>query len=235
MIFDTHVHTNLSSCSNLKIDDILTHAGARGLDGVCLTDHQTMDIRHHLKEGIQDNGLCVIVGMEYSTTDGDFLIFGPFETIEPGLPAIRLLEMVRQRDGIAIAAHPFRTGRSVSEFIIRDGWCDIVESVNGRNSFTENQKVDSWRQRYALTECCGSDAHALNELGKVTTCLTAPVRSRDDFIRAFKNGCCDTNHHSQTTECPHHQTSSGTMPYYDTTARRGTMLRTQPSTVPALP
>ena len=75
MKFDIHVHTTLSPCSHLTVDDILSRAKDKGLDGVCITDHDTMAIRHHLSEGIQDNGLCLIFGMEYSSPDGDFLAF----------------------------------------------------------------------------------------------------------------------------------------------------------------
>ncbi len=190
MLFDLHVHTTISTCSHLKIDDILKHAGHRGLDGVCITDHQTMNIRHHIREGIQDNGLCVLFGMEYSTDDGDFLIFGPFEDIAQDMSATELLRQVRQLGGAVIAAHPFRKNRPVQEYVIREGLCDIVESVNGRNTDMENQRVDSWCQKYFLTESGGSDAHSLNELGRVRTGFAMPVRSRADLIFALKNGLC---------------------------------------------
>ncbi|QTA91152.1 PHP domain-containing protein [Desulfonema magnum] len=190
MLFDLHVHTTISICSQLKIDDILKHAKHRGLDGVCITDHQTMNIRHHIREGIQNDGLCILFGMEYTTDDGDFLIFGPFEDIAEDLSATELLRQVKQLGGAAIAAHPFRKNRAVQEYVIREGLCDIVESVNGRNTDAENHRVDSWRQKYFLTESGGSDAHSLNELGKVRTGFAMPVRSRADLIFALKNGLC---------------------------------------------
>jgi hypothetical protein len=31
----------------------------------------------YIEEGIQDNGLYLLIGMEYATPDGDFLLFGP--------------------------------------------------------------------------------------------------------------------------------------------------------------
>ncbi len=134
MNFDLHVHTNISSCSKLELGDILRYARAFGLDGVCITDHQTMEIRHHLREGIQEDGLCVIFGMEYSTQDGDFLIFGPVEDISPTLSAEEMLALVDKCGGLAIAAHPFRSNRPVREHIIRQGRCLAIESINGRNT-----------------------------------------------------------------------------------------------------
>lgn len=190
MYFDLHVHTTNSSCSRLKIGEILKNAGDRGLDGVCITDHQTMEIRRHLNEGIQENGLCVVFGMEYSTSDGDFLIFGPFENLPPDLSAVPLLEHVKEQGGAAVAAHPFRTKRPVKEYIVREGFCQIIESINGRNSRTENLQVDTWRRKYVFAESGGSDAHSLDELGKVKTRFEMPVRCRADLIFALKNNLC---------------------------------------------
>lgn len=188
MRFDLHVHTAISPCSDLHIDDILRHSKARGLDGVCITDHNSMEINGYLKEGVQEDGLCVLFGMEYDTPDGDFLIFGPFEDIPAGLPSAQLLRFVERNGGAAVAAHPFRSGRSVREDVVSGGLCRIVESINGRNAKRENESVDSWRQRFVLSECGGSDAHSLHELGKVVTCFDAPVTSREDLIRALGSG-----------------------------------------------
>ena len=190
MRFDLHVHTAISPCSDLQIDDILGHAKARGLDGVCITDHNTMEIKRYLKEGLQEDGLCVLFGMEYSTPDGDFLLFGPFEDIASDLPTSQLLKFVEQSGGAAVAAHPFRTGRSVRENIISEGLCRIVESINGRNADSENKRVGNWRDRFMLSECGGSDAHSLNELGRVVTSFDSPVRSREDLISALGKGLC---------------------------------------------
>ena len=76
MIFDLHIHTTLSHCSNLAFEEIIDSALLKGLDGVCITDHDTMAVGKYIKEGIQQNGLCVIVGMEYTTQDGEWLRIG---------------------------------------------------------------------------------------------------------------------------------------------------------------
>lgn len=187
MHFDLHTHTTLSDCSRLNLQELLNSAQAKGLDGVCITDHETMDVRHHLQEGIQPNGLCVIFGMEYATPDGDFLLFGPFEEIPQGLSAPELLEQVEQAE-VAVAAHPFRSGRPTREYLVRDGLCRIVEGVNGRNRPSENASTCSWRKRYDINLVGGSDAHSLDELGRVTTRFTSPIRSRGDLIEALKKG-----------------------------------------------
>lgn len=188
MHLDLHVHSLLSPCSQLTIDEILAHAQGNGLDGVCITDHDTMAIRHHIKEGLQPNGLCIIFGMEYSTSDGDFLLFGPYEELTPGLPSQLLLRHVIITGGVAIAAHPFRKSRSTNEHLIRQNLCHIVEGVNGRNRAAENEPVMGWRNHYNVGMVGGSDAHCLTELGKVPTEFNRPVRDRTEFIQALKSG-----------------------------------------------
>lgn len=190
MLFDLHVHSTLSPCSRLPLHDILAHARHRGLDGVCITDHDTMAARHELDEGVQSDGLCVVIGMEYATSQGDFLLFGPFEDLEPGRPASEILPLVYASGGAAVAAHPFRAGRGVDESVMSRGLCNAVERINGRTSREQNGLVDGWLARYPLFACGGSDAHSLDELGRVATRFDMPVNSRADIIQALRHGLC---------------------------------------------
>ena len=190
MIFDLHVHTDISSCSNLDVNTILVQAGKKGLDGICITDHQTTEIRHYIKEGLQANGIYLIPGMEYETRDGDFLIFGPYDNLGPGLDGMSLLDHVNRTGGVAVAAHPFREGRPVNEYLIQEGWCRVFEGVNGRNTHAENLMVENWRKKYSMAEVGGSDAHTIDELGKAVTRFTTPVRSANELIHALKNNLC---------------------------------------------
>lgn len=188
MHFDLHVHTTISACSELTLGEILSHARSRGLDGVCITDHDTMEIQRLIQEGLQPTGLCVIFGIEYTTHDGDFLLFGPFDNVPPGLPAPEVLRWVDAVGGVAVAAHPFRQSRPTQEYLIQDGLCRIVEGLNGRNRESENDCLNRWRKQYSVREVGGSDAHSLAELGKVTTRFSEPVRSRRGLVAALKRG-----------------------------------------------
>ena len=83
MLIDIHVHSTVSMCSSLSPADIIENGRACGLDGVCITDHDSTAVLSQIEEGFQSNGLLVLVGMEYTTPQGDFLVFGK-ETL--GLP-----------------------------------------------------------------------------------------------------------------------------------------------------
>jgi len=189
MIIDMHVHT-LFSDGRMTVPEIIEYGPRAGLDGLCITDHGTMAARHELQEGLQKNGLYVFVGMEYATADGDFLIFGPFQDLKPGMNALTLLDVVRKRGGAAIVAHPFREARPASEYIVEHGHCGVIEGLNGRNAENENLRVESWRDKYPFVETAGSDAHTPRELGSVATRFSIPVRSTADLIFAVNSGFC---------------------------------------------
>ncbi|THB64686.1 MAG: PHP domain-containing protein [Desulfovibrio sp.] len=190
MLLDLHVHTAISPCSDLALDDILAHARSRGLDGVCITDHDSMDARHLLRRSVQDNGLLVIVGLEYATSQGDFLLFGPFEDLEPGLDAPSMLARVERAGGVAVAAHPCRLRRPVHIDLVAQGLVHAVETLNGRNTVEENRQAQDWAKRAHLPSVGGSDAHTLAELGRSPTRFFQPVSCLADLVAALRQGAC---------------------------------------------
>ena len=190
MRFDLHVHTRLSPCSRLSLEAILANARERGLDGVCLTDHDTMAAARLVREGVQDNGLCLLIGMEYATRDGDILLFGPFEGLAPGLPAREVISLATSLGGAAVAAHPFRSWRPAGPDILRhEGLC-AVEVENGRNTPEENAAAARFAASRGLASVAGSDAHSLEELGARPVVIEGTVHSRADLIAALLAGRC---------------------------------------------
>lgn len=190
MIFDMHIHTTISPCSRLDVHELIETAGRIGLDGICITDHESMAISRTITEGRQPNGLIVIIGMEYETPEGDFLLFGPVEQVPSCLGAPELLNYTRNAGGVAVAAHPCRKERPVSESIFQKGLCPAIETCNGRNTMIENLKAGRRQTHYGLIATAGSDAHMIEEVGAAVTRFPAPVYSRQDLVRALKQGLC---------------------------------------------
>ncbi|MCJ2162969.1 MULTISPECIES: PHP domain-containing protein [unclassified Pseudodesulfovibrio] len=190
MLIDLHVHSTCSPCSVLTPAEILAHARGRGLDGVCITDHDTMDILSHIKAGFQSDGLFVAVGMEYATPQGDYLVFGDIASLPGGLPASDLLSRVSALGGAAIAAHPCRVRRPADPALFGTGLFSLVEVNNGRNSMEENEQAHSLVSRFDMIAVAGSDAHRLDELGRCPTRFTVPITSTADLVDALNQGCC---------------------------------------------
>jgi hypothetical protein len=101
-----HVHTRHSDGSGY-VEDVLDDARRAGLDFIMITDHGTDAARRKGFEGWHD-GLLVVVGAELSFGRGaHVLVFGvedveALERLEPE----RALKTVRERGGLAVAAHP---------------------------------------------------------------------------------------------------------------------------------
>jgi predicted metal-dependent phosphoesterase TrpH len=188
MRFDLHVHSACSFDGRMKPEELVEVARQRNLDGICITDHQTMAASRLLSEGRQPNGLIVLFGMEYATEAGDFLVFGPFEGLRRDLSADQLFDAVEKAGGAAVAAHPFRAARPVDSFFLEHGPCRIFEGLNGRNTDGENRLAATWCRTNGRASVAGSDAHTREEVGACATRFTVPIRTRDDLVRALNDG-----------------------------------------------
>ena len=67
LTIDLHVHTSYSPCSNLSLRTIETVARKRGLDGIAITDHNTIAGALELKSRAAQ--LLVIVAEEIRTRE----------------------------------------------------------------------------------------------------------------------------------------------------------------------
>lgn len=188
MLIDMHVHTDFSPCSSLGVESILDNARSLGLDGVCLTDHNSLEVGKHLREGVQADGLVVLVGQEYATPSGDFLLFGPGRAAPAGLRAKQLLQYVTASGGAAVAAHPFRRQRPCDSRVLHHPGIAAIEGINGRCTMDENLRALSWSSPRQMPVTGGSDAHSLEELARAVTVFEHPVRSQDELVRALNSG-----------------------------------------------
>lgn len=188
MLIDLHVHSDLSPCSRMPLEDILRQGRAAGLDGVCLTDHGGRLALGLVEEGLQDDGLLVLVGQEYSTRQGDFLLFGDLGHLPADLEATRLLPLVESLGGAAVAAHPFRPGRSLDPVLLEMGLIKLAEGLNGRNPRGYNRPIRQWAGSLGLSLVGGSDAHSLPELGSVATRFEQTVTCQAELVAALKAG-----------------------------------------------
>jgi predicted metal-dependent phosphoesterase TrpH len=188
MIIDMHIHTRFSPCSVIKVHELIQRAREIGLDGICITDHDTVSAKHVLHNIGDKTGLCVIIGMEYATAEGDFLVFSPCHEISGGLTARELSNYVIKQGGVVIPAHPFRKNRPASSAVLESSY--IIEAINGRSSYDENELAKNWiRLRGNGTRGIGgSDAHTIKEVGKIVTVFEKNIYVLEDLIKELHSG-----------------------------------------------
>jgi hypothetical protein len=188
MLMDLHVHSNISPCSILSLEDILDEARDRGLDGVCLTDHDTTAVRRMIEDGPRPDGLVVLVGMEYTAFEADVLLFGPEAgEVPPGLGANAVLDMAESAGWAAVVAHPFREGWGPVEGVLRRSPGPCLETINGRNAPEENRQAEAAAIRFGLAAAGGSDAHVPGDVGRAATRFAGRIRSMAELVRALRS------------------------------------------------
>jgi len=183
-----HVHTRFSPCSVIRIRNLVSRAREVGIDGVCITDHDTIASKHEFEKLSDTHGICFIIGIEYTTTKGDFLVFGPLENIPQHMGINSLIQWAQKEGAVVIPAHPFRKSRPVHIPVLKS--FDIIECLNGRNHDFENEACHQWIREHAPVARAigGSDAHTLNEIGRIVTVFEKNIYGAEDLIRELRHG-----------------------------------------------
>lgn len=154
---DIHIHSKYSPDSNLEPDQIVRIAKSKGLDFVAISDHNRF-IKH-------EGEILILQAEEVSSTDGHVLAL----FINGEIPSMHsqeeTVEMIHDRNGIAICAHPFRRVNGVRDKFMNI--YDAIEVKNGRCSANCNSRGSELATRFGKPETGGSDAHFYDEVGRV--------------------------------------------------------------------
>ncbi|SHE73977.1 PHP-associated domain-containing protein [Clostridium fallax] len=190
MIIDTHIHeSKYSPDSKITLDEIIEKGKSIGLDAICITDHDTNDLKKDFGNSFIRNDMLVIVGAEILTYEGDILVFGLEDLPKKMISSKELLELVNKANGIAISAHPFRTNNRGLKNHIREvsHLLSGVESFNGSTTPHHNLTAYTLATELNLPSFGASDAHVIENLGKYATEFKDNIRDHIDFIEAVKN------------------------------------------------
>jgi predicted metal-dependent phosphoesterase TrpH len=207
MLIDLHVHTKLSSDSNVSPESYLEMA-ARGpvpLGAICFTEHRLFpadpDLDRVYEELASRFGVRIFKGIEADTDLGHLLIFGVGRELQRRFDlegrmhrAQLMMEVVHGEGGIAIPAHPFRDsgyGTRLDELLARLGPAlSAVEAINGQNTHEQNVAALAACEKLGLTPVGGSDAHfaSANWFMTCATELTCEVATVEELCAELRAG-----------------------------------------------
>jgi predicted metal-dependent phosphoesterase TrpH len=200
MRIDLHMHTApLSACSYIEPHELVQQARRLKLDGICLTEHQILWDPREIDELAREGGIKIFRGNEYTTNQGDVLVFGFYEDIKELLLIQQLRDKVKEAGGFMIAAHPFRgfktfgigqlqmtveqaCKRKVFEYV------DAIEILNGKLSEEENDMARKVAEKLGLPGTAGSDAHRIDEIAIAITVFENDIRDEDELVAALHAG-----------------------------------------------
>lgn len=178
---DVHVHTKYSGFTKYSLaqfpesiaepDMVVKAAIRRGIDVLCITDHNSIaGALKAQKYAAGLPGIEIVIGEEVSTAEGEMIGIFLQERIDPGLGAEETAERIHDQGGIAIAPHPFSPhcpclGHKV-QYLDLDG----IEVFNAIHR-------DPYSNRLALRKSVtngkastgGSDAHSVEMVGNAYT------------------------------------------------------------------
>lgn len=174
-----HVHTYHSGCSTNSPAKILKIAKSAGINGIAITDHNTIKGALETKKLNKDKDFEVVVGEEVSTDIGHVLVLYLKKKINPG-KVEDVAKEARAQGAICILAHPYnilqdkvskifgvKSARKslAKKDLDRLKLFDAVEGFNARCFLKkENLLSQKLARDYGKTIVAGSDAHFAGEL-----------------------------------------------------------------------
>ncbi len=184
--YDLHTHTKYSIDGVLEPRELVKHAEKRGLDGIAVTDHNT--IRGGLEaKAYESSNFKVIVGSEIMTTRGEIIGLFLHEEVRSG-DFRAVIEEIKAQGGIVIVPHPFDTIRR-SAFQPRNEDAEFIDGVEGFNARcilqSYNDRAVEFATRHGLPLTAGSDAHFGWEVGNAY--IIANATSEDELRRVILN------------------------------------------------
>jgi len=165
MILDLHVHSKYSFDSILTPQKIIETAQARGLNGIGITDHNTIRGGIEAQKINRAPNLLIIVGVEMSTEAGDLVGLFLKEEIRDH-HSIRVADEIHRQGGIVVLPHPYEGHRLNDELLKK---VDLVEGFNARASERANKKAVELAEKWNKPITAGSDAHFAAEIGLART------------------------------------------------------------------
>ena len=180
---DLHVHTCYSRDSSITLKQVVAYSKKRGLDGVAITDHNTLKGALKLKT----HDILIVPGIEVSTLNGHLLGLNVTTAIPAKLGIEETIRLIHEAGGIAVAPHPtafYRSppSRRVSSY-------DAIEVMNA--SSVPFSVLTYFSKRFAaglgLPQTGGSDSHYAPEIGAAYTIVEADPEV-DEIVCAIKKG-----------------------------------------------
>jgi len=183
---DLHVHTCYSTDAATTPQEVIAYSKKRGLDGVAITDHDTLKGALKL---INHEELIVIPGIEITTAKGHILALNVEQEVLPKMALSDTIRRIHKLGGIAVAAHPKVIYGGVQQQITSSLGFDAIEVINSAAfpfffSTYQSRKV---ALRLGLPQIAGSDSHYPFEIGLAYTIVDADPKV-DEIVHAIKRG-----------------------------------------------
>jgi predicted metal-dependent phosphoesterase TrpH len=196
MKIDLHCHTKYSGDNDLEPEELIAQALHMGLDGICITEHFSVEASLPVEAVPVPGGFLVFRGVEISTDMGHLLAYGIHDDSwniwkkNLYLNARDVLEQIHRLGGICVPSHPFRGWDSFGAMALELDGLDAIETHNSRNTMDMNAQAMSCARIRNLPSIGGSDCHRKEHVGMAYTDFSNPVITMDNLITEIRKGNC---------------------------------------------
>lgn len=200
MLIDLHVHTNHTRGCSLAVRDVVRRAREAGLDGVVITDLNTLDALPEARAAAKEEGILALCGVEVTTDRGHYLCFFPDPSRVPApaqifgsatpWPVREVLDKVRELGGVAVAAHPYdkTIERPSGDVVFTLEGLAAIEGLNATRRGAINDLAMEAADHMNLPCTGASGAHELADIGKAATLFKLPVATEADLVEQLRAG-----------------------------------------------
>lgn len=187
---DLHVHTSYSFDATSSLQEVIFYAKKKGLNGIAITDHDTLKgAKKALKLACRKE-FIVIPGIEVTTLQGHVLALNVATLIPTNLSLVETVEKIHEAGGIAVAAHPLVFIKShIKQRTASASNLDGIEVINSSAFpfFLSTRLSRVLAERLNLPQTAGTDAHHASEIGTAYTLVKANS-STEAIVEEIRRG-----------------------------------------------
>ncbi len=203
MKYDLHIHSRFSPCSNMLPEEIIKNSISKGLDGIAITDHNTIKGAVVAKQ-LNKTKLDIIIGAEIKTEFCELIVLGVEEEIKER-SYFDVIREVKRQGAIVGVAHPFDITRSrFYKFLNVPNLMEDIDFIEGFNSRTVYNAIDpvDFAKKNKKPIIASSDAHFSFEIGTFTTIFEGRFKDyfpkvngheflKKPFLKGHIYSCCE--------------------------------------------
>ena len=198
MKIDMHIHTAYSYGVNTP-ETVIARAKAVGLDGVAITDYNSMGALPRAMDAAETLDMIVIPGKEIRLTHrgqtvGELMVYFLEKDIRYNRLADlgRIIDAVKDQDAIIAVSQPFNRSSEHPQLLkhIEDKKFKIgaFEAFNAQKDAHSNSKGIEYALRKNLAQIGGSGARTAQEIGQgYTYCETNDIESFRKLLKKKKS------------------------------------------------
>jgi len=175
----------------MNLREIVAEAKRKGLDAVCITDHDAMGLGPYAVQISAEEEFPIFVGVEYLACEGDIVALGIDSLPAPHLGAQEFIDYVAAHGGICIAAHPYRSNsRGLGDMLFTLKNIIGAEAYNGSTTPLENKMAMHTCKEAGLKPFGASDAHTTVQVGLYATEIPGHFTTIAELVDAIKTREC---------------------------------------------